>query len=69
MAAMNTMFTPKQKASAERIASYAAEQQRLKAAAAGRRAAAASARDGSTRDRAATPERPLSVARRSTYLG
>ena len=67
MAAMNTTFTSKQKASAERIASYGAEQQRLKAAAAERHAASAR-RETVDRDRWATPDRPPSVARRSKYL-
>jgi hypothetical protein len=68
MAAMNTTFTSKQKASAERIASYGAEQQRLKAAAASRRAAAAG-REKVDRSGWATPEPAPSVARRNKYLG
>jgi hypothetical protein len=68
MAAMNTPITPKQKAAAERIASYGAEQRRLKAAAASRRAAAASDEKADQRSRA-KPERSPSVARRSRYLG
>jgi hypothetical protein len=68
MAAMNTTFTPKQKASAERVASYGAEQQRLKAAAAARRAAAAK-REPVNQAGWATPERSPSATRRTKYLG
>jgi hypothetical protein len=67
MAAVNPTLTSKQKASAERIASYGAEQRRLKEAAADRRAAAA---DGERVDprRLPTPETAPPAARPSKYL-
>jgi hypothetical protein len=68
MAATNKPLTSKQQASAERIAGYGAEQQRLKAAAAARRAAAAKS-EPVERGRWATPERSGSVAPRAKYLG
>ena len=69
MAAMNTSFTStKQKVAAERVASYGAEQRRLKAAAAGRRAAAAAGGEKTARDFSARQERPRVGTRRSKYL-
>jgi hypothetical protein len=67
MAAMNTMFTSKQKAAAERIASFGAEQRRLKAAAASRRAAAATD-EQPDRGTWARPEPSPSAVRRGRYL-
>jgi hypothetical protein len=65
MAAMNTTFTSsRNRLTAERVASYTAEQRRLKAAAASRRAAAAAGKKSDP----ARPERPSALTRRSQYL-
>jgi hypothetical protein len=69
MAAMNTTFTTsRNKLTAERVARYAAEQRRLKAAAASRRAASAAGTAGES-SVPATPERLSARTRRSQYLG
>lgn len=69
MAAMNTTFVSnRQKLTAERIASYGAEQRRLKEAAAARRAAAATADARVDEGFSVRRERPLAVARGSRYL-
>jgi hypothetical protein len=68
MAGMNMMHgSNRSKNSPERIASFGAEQRRLKAAAAGRRAAAA-AGGQSGQALPSRPERSPAVARRSKYL-
>jgi hypothetical protein len=68
MAAMNTRFTSsRQKVSAELIASFGAEQRRLKAAAAVRRAAAAAAGEVVDKGFSVRPD-PLAVAHHSRYL-
>jgi hypothetical protein len=68
MAAMNTSFSSSSRnLSAERVASFGFEQERLKAAAAGRRAAAAA---GTQVDQglSARPVRISAAVRRSQYL-
>jgi hypothetical protein len=69
MAAMNKPLTPsRQQVAAERIASFGAEQQRLKAAAAARRAA--TAREDERRDASFSVRRQRSTpaSRPSRYL-
>lgn len=65
--AANTTLTSKQQLAADRIASYGAEQQRLKAAAAERRATAARG-EGADPRRLPTPETAPPATRRSRYL-
>ena len=69
MAAMNKPLTPsRQQVAAERIASYGAEQERLKAAAAARRAAAAREAQRGGSNFAVRAQRSTPADRPSNYL-